>query len=85
MRTGAPELLKNLKEGYQYLFLGVLENKKQDLYKVIWSSSLSDYIRVLADNQFAVPVLTYFMWTQVWLITELQRIDHKTRNIMVKN
>ena len=29
--------------------------------------------------------MTYFMWTQFWPITELQRIDRKTRKIMVEN
>ena len=52
---------------------------------MIWSSPLSDYNNVLATNQFALPVITYFMWTQVWPITELQIIDCETRKIMVEN
>ena len=27
----------------------------------------------------------YFMWTQVWPITELQRLDRESRKIMVEN
>ena len=37
------------------------------------------------SSQFALPVLVYFMWTQVWPITELQRLDRESRKIMVEN
>ena len=60
----------------------VLENVAKEYLKrvaVIWSSPLSDYNKVLATNQFALPVMTYFMRTQVWPITELQRIDHDAK------
>ena len=40
---------------------------------------------MVATNQFALPVLVYFMWTQVWPITELQRLDRESRKIMVEN
>ena len=66
----------------------VLETAEKEYFKrisVIWSSPLSDYNKVLATNQFALPVLTYFMWTQVWPITELKRIDRETRKSMVEN
>ena len=73
MRNGAPELTKSLNEGFQYRFLGVLEDKKQENYivlengekeylkrvSVIWSSHLSDHNKVLATNQFALPAMTY--------------------------
>ena len=52
---------------------------------VICSSPLSDHHKVVATNQFALPVLVYFMWTQVWPITELQRLDRESRKIMVEN
>ena len=83
-------------EKSQYKFLGVLESIKQEdslvlasaatVYlqrlSVIWSSPLSE---VVATNHFALPVLIYFMWTQVWPITELQRLDRESRKIMVEN
>ena len=52
---------------------------------VIWSSPLSDYYKVVASNQFALPVLAYFMWTQLWPIAELQRLDRESRKIIVEN
>ena len=52
---------------------------------VIWTSPWSDHHKVVATNQFAPPVLVYFMWTQVWPITELQRLNREARMIMVEN
>ena len=97
MRCGEQELVKSLKEDSQYKFLGVLENIRQEdnlalgnaarVYlqrmSVIWSSPLSDYYKVVASNQFALPVLAYFMWTQVRPIAELQRLDRESRKIIV--
>ena len=99
MRCGEKELVKSLKGDSQYKFLGVLENIRQEdklalenaarVYlqgmSVIWSSRLSDYYKVVASNQFALPVLAYFMWTQVWPIAELQRLDRESRKIIVEN
>ena len=99
MRCGEQELVKSLKEDSQYKFLGVLENIRQEdnlalenaarVYlqrmSVIWSSPLSDYYKVVASNQFALPVLAYFMWTQVRPIAELQRLDKESRKIIVEN
>ncbi|PFX31252.1 Retrovirus-related Pol polyprotein from type-1 retrotransposable element R2 [Stylophora pistillata] len=96
---GAGEAITSLREDAQYKFLGVLENVKQQdglvleqaekeylkRLSVVWSSPLSDYYKVLATNQFALPVMSYFMWTQVWPIADLQRIDRETRKIMVEN
>ena len=67
-----------LEDGQQYKFLGVLESLRQEerivlqcaareylrRLSVIWSSPLSDYHRVIASNQFALPAMSYFMWTQ---------------------
>ena len=99
MRCGEQELVKSLKEDSQYKFLRVLENIRQEdnlavenaarVYlqrmSVIWSSPLSDYYKVVASNQLALPVLAYFMWTQVWPIAELQRLDRESRKIIVEN
>ena len=45
-----------------------------DRLSVIWSSPLSDYHRTVASNQYALPALTYPMWTQHLSVTELKRI-----------
>ena len=99
LKIDEQQLIKSLTEDSQYKFLGVLESIKQEdslvlesaarVYlqrlSVIWSSPLSDHHKVVATNQFALPVLVYFMWTQVWPITELQRLDRESRKIMVEN
>ena len=99
LKIDKQQLIKSLTEDSQYKFLGVLESIKQEdslvlesaarVYlqrlSVIWSSPLSDHYKVVATNQFALPVLVYFMWTQVWPITELQRLDRESRKIMVEN
>ena len=87
------DVIESLKEGSQYKFLGVLESVNHednrvlqnaekvymDRLSVIWSSPLSDYNKVLATNQFALPALTYFT------IVDLQRLDRVTRKVMVVN
>ena len=91
-------VMKCLEEGAQYKFLGVLESTRQEdqiafklaaeLYlnrmSIIWSSPLSDFNRIVAFNQYALPALTYLMWTQHLPITELQRIDREMRKIVVE-
>ena len=52
---------------------------------VIWSSPLSDYHRVVASNQFAMPAMSYYMWTQYWPLTELKQIDREASKIVVEN
>ena len=88
-----------LEEGRQYKFLVVLETLVQEekmvlelaakeylsRLSVIWSSPLSDYNRVVASNQFALPVLGYLMWTQHWLVTDLKIVDRDARKIIVEN
>ena len=49
---------------------------------VIWSSPLNDHAKAVASNQYALPVLTYLMWTQTWPLAELQQIDRDTRKII---
>ena len=55
---------------------------------------MSDVNRVKATNQFALPVLTYPMWTQHWekfwkhwdpLLAEPQSIDRETRKLTSEN
>ena len=52
---------------------------------VIWSSPRSDYNRVVASNQFALPLLGYLMWTQRWPVTHLKTIDREAHKIIVEN
>ena len=35
--------------------------------------------------EFAMPVLSYLMWTQHWPLTELRQIDRDTRKIIVES
>ena len=51
---------------------------------IIWSSPLSDHSRVVAANQYALPVLSYLMWTQTWPQAQLQQVDREARKIKVE-
>ena len=91
--------IRCLSDGSHYKFLGAMENTKQDdersleiaskVYlqrlSLIWTSPLSDYNKVLASNQFAMPVLSYLMSTQCWPIAELKRLDREARKVIVEN
>ena len=37
-----------------------------------------------ASNQFALPAMSYFMWTQHWPITELRQVDRDARKIVTE-
>ena len=70
--------IPTLEDGRQYNFLGVVESLRQEertvlrcaareylpRLSVIWSSPLLDYHRVIASNQFSLPAMSYFLWTQ---------------------
>ena len=72
--------IKNLDQHNSYKFLGVFENTKQEdkqvleaaaktyleRLSIIWSSLLSDHA------SYALPELTYLMWTQTWPIANIQ-------------
>ena len=69
--VGENESIKSWSDGSYYKFLGAMENTKQDddlsleivskaylqRLSLIWTSPLSDYSKVRASNQFAMPVL----------------------------
>ena len=88
--------IKSLGEESTYKFLGVLENYKQDdklvlenaskeylrRLAIILSSPLSDHSKVTATNQYALPVLSYLMWTQTWPLAQLQQVDREARKII---
>ena len=90
--------IPTLEDGQQYKFLGVLETLWQEerivlrcaareylrRLSVIWSSPLLDYHRVIASNQFALPAMSYFMWTQHWPITELRQVDRDAPKIVTE-
>ena len=83
-----------LEDGQQYKFLGVLETHRQEekivlrcavreylrRLSVIWSSPLSDYHRVIASNQFALPAMSYSMWP----ITKLRQVDRDAHKIVTE-
>ena len=52
---------------------------------LILTSPLSDHAKVAASNQYALPVLTYLMWTQTWPIANIQQLDQVGRKIVVEN
>ena len=85
-------LVKSLKTGSSYTFLqdeklalAVAAKVYLQRLSVIWTSPLSDANRAKATNQFALPVLTYLMWTQHWPLTELREIDRETRKVVSEN
>ena len=77
MEIGELKSIKSLGEESTYKFPGVLENYKQEdklvlenaskeylrRLAIIWSSPLSDHSKVVATNQYALPVLSYLMRT----------------------
>ena len=85
--------IKSLGEEITYKFLGVLENSKQEdklvlenaskeylpRLAIIWSNPLSDHSRVVATNQYTLLVLSYLMWTQTWLLAQLQQVDREAK------
>ena len=52
---------------------------------IIWTRPLSDQNRVIASNEFTLPVLGYPMRTQQWPIMDLQEIHREARKIVVEN
>lgn len=76
-----------------YKFLGVLKfSKKEDKLVlentpkeyfgrlvIIWSSPLSDHSKVVATNQYALPVLSYWMGMWTWPLAQLQHVDREAR------
>ncbi|PFX18166.1 Tyrosine-protein kinase receptor Tie-1 [Stylophora pistillata] len=88
-----------LEDGQQYKFLGVLEGLRKEerivlqcaareylrRLSMIWSSPLSDYHRVIASNRFSLPIMSYFMWTQYWSITELRQVDRDAHKIVTES
>ena len=87
----------DLEQVREYKLLSVLEAcyKKIDC---LWSVRLTNIyvecllygqdrclISVTVSNQFALPLLSYLMWTQHWPLAELRNIDREDRNIIVES
>ena len=51
----------------------------------IWSSLLLDANHIKATNLFALPALTYPMWTQRWVLEDLREVDREARKIISMN
>ena len=85
--------IKPIPEGDSYKYLGIDENISyvglvnktrvtKEYYtrvKRIWNSELSSVNKVIAQNSFAVPVLTTTAGILNWTIDEIKKIDIKTR------
>ena len=88
--------VKCLKSEENYKFLGVPENLLHDVddivkklkvtvqqrARVIWTSPLSDYNKVVATNTFALSSLEYFMWSEKFNLNDLREIDQLIREVM---
>ena len=99
VKIGDLKPINSLGEDNTYKFLGVLENIKQEdklvlesaakaylqRLSIIWSSPLSDLFKFLASNQYALPLLSYLMWTQTWPLADLQQLDREARKIILEN
>ena len=91
--------IKSLDRHNTYKLLGVSENTKQEdkqvleaaaktylqRLSIIWPSPLSDHAKVVASKEYALPVLTYLMWTRTWRIANIQQLDREGTQIIVEN
>ena len=81
-------------DGDSYKYLGIDENityngplnkenvSKEYLNKVrkIWSSELSDFSKVIAHNNFSVPIITPTIGIIDWTIDEIRQIAINTKS-----
>ncbi|XP_039289959.1 uncharacterized protein LOC120352632 [Nilaparvata lugens] len=89
-------IIRALRAGESYQYLGFDQNQAQDTVKIemalcseykrrlrrLWSSELSGKNKVEATNMLAVPVLTYSFGVVKWNWNELQDLDRETRKRM---
>ena len=52
---------------------------------LIWSSPLSDRLKVQATNTFAMSALSCFMTTTEWTVYEVRELDRLVRKILIDN
>ena len=94
---GDIHVIKALKEGESYKFVGVLENAKQEDELVLYGaskvtspkafpyldhSSVGLSQKVIASNQYTLPILVYTMLMQTWPLSKLQQLDRETRKLI---
>lgn len=92
--AGDDRVIKALKEGKSYKFLGVLESAKED--ELVLREHLRYFFKgyllsgptpvglsqVVAFNQYALPFLAFAMCTQKWPLSELQQLDRETKKLI---
>ena len=82
-----------------YKFLGKQENatyleeivmreaSKEYLHHcaVIWSSPLTIPRKIASTNNFAVPAVQYQMWSSMWRMEDIRKLDRDTRKLIKNN
>ena len=90
------KIIRALKDGDCYKYLGIAENDKQLVHKVweecsrgylrrtwfIWNSALSDENRVIASNTSALSKLLYVMGPLIFQMEMLRKLDREIRSIL---
>ena len=81
--------IRAVSEDTPYKFLGIHEHichdsklirnevSKEFLQRMwlIWSSPMSEPLKIHATNTFAIPALTYYMCTTEWTVHDLQELE----------
>ena len=92
-------VIKCLKEGDDYEFMGVPQNIKMNVEElasellkivqrrsyIIWSSNLSDVNKCKASNQFVNSAVEYFLWAIKFPINSVREMDTAIRKSMNEN
>ena len=90
------DVIKCLKEGENYKFMGVPQHEKIDAETlgeelcetvekgshIIWSSQLSDINKCKASNTFVNSAAEYYFWTVKFTIEAIREMDSIIRKIM---
>ena len=93
------EFIPLLQNSDHYKFLGKQENtthfeeivtreaSKEYLRRcaVIWSSPLTIPRKVASTNNFAVPAVQYHMWSSMWRMEDIRKLDRDTRKLIKNN
>ena len=88
--------IASLKDKEIYKFLGVPESNLHETStiletlntritqssSVVWSSPLSDYYKVIANNSFVNSAAEYYFWTEKFRIEDLKELDIAIRSAM---
>ena len=93
------EFIPLLQNSDHYKFLGKQENathleeivtreaSKEYLRRcaVIWSSPLTIPRKIASTNNFAVPAVQYQMWSSMWRMEDIRKLDRDTRKLIKNN